>query len=300
MENMIPIALFGIILVAVLLYAWLPGRQAMLAVMLGSAMFLPNSGYQVPILREYDKFTAASLSVLLAMVIFDYRRLARFRFHWIDIPMALWCLCPFVSSLTNDLGIYDGLAEVDGQIMQWGLPYLIGRLYFTDAVELGETARALFKAGLIMIPFCVVEILKGPLFHVKLYGFYPHNYWEQYRYNGWRPSVFFVHGLWLGWFMTLATLAGLFLWRGGRPRHIFYVPLRYLVPVLVAVTVYCKSTGALVLLAIGTGVLLAGRFRKVVLALLIVSPLIYVGLRVTQSWNGDQLVSMASSQLGDD
>lgn len=297
---MIPIALFGIILVALLLYGWMPARQAMLAVMLGAAMFLPNTGYQVPLLRQYDKFNSASLSVLLAILLLDFDRLKRFRFHWIDIPMALWCLCPLISSLTNDLGIYDGLAEADGQFIQWGLPYLIGRFYFMETGSLDDLASALLKAGLILMPLCLVEIAKGPLFHVKVYDFYPHNYWEQFRYGGWRPSVFFMHGLWLGWFMTVATLAGLFIWRTGRPRAIFHLPVRYVTPVLFVVTVYCKSTGALTLLGLGLVVLWAGQFRKVLLALLIVSPLIYVGLRVTQTWSGEHLVSLATSSLGED
>ena len=183
---MIPIALFGIILAALLLYGWMPGRQAMLIIMLGAAMFLPNSSYQIAFLRQYDRATAASLSVLLALALYDYHRLLRFRPHWLDLGMALWCLVPFVSSITNELGIYDGLAEAELQFLQWGLPYFIGRLYFMEVGSLGELAGALFRAGLILVPFCLVEIFKGPLFHAKLYGFYPHNFWEQFRYGGCR------------------------------------------------------------------------------------------------------------------
>ena len=46
--------------------------------------------------------------------------------------MVCWCLCPLITSLENDLGLYDGLSAGLGIPVRWGLPYLIGRLYFGD------------------------------------------------------------------------------------------------------------------------------------------------------------------------
>ncbi len=41
--------------------------------------------------------------------------------------MAVWCACPIASSLTNGLGLYDGLSASFGRFVMWGLPYLLGR-----------------------------------------------------------------------------------------------------------------------------------------------------------------------------
>ncbi len=209
----VPLALFGILFAGPLLFALMPARRAAILTMLLGTMFLPNAAYQVPILRSFDKGTATVLATLLGILLFDSGRLMRYRFHWVDIPMVVWCLCPLASSLSNGLGFYDGLAEIMQQLNLFGLPYFIGRLYITDREGAAELARWLLIGGLTYVPFCLWEMKGGPFFHSKVYGFYPHNWWEQLKPGGWRPSVFFIHGLWLGGFMAYASICGVCLWR---------------------------------------------------------------------------------------
>ena len=44
------------------------------------------------------------------------------------------------SSLHNGLGVYDGLSAIFEQTVAWGMPYLLGRLYFTDYAGMRELA----------------------------------------------------------------------------------------------------------------------------------------------------------------
>lgn len=298
-QIIINCTMFGFILVVWGLYSIFPARKAMLASMLAGSMFLPNvGGWKLPILRNYDKFTAISFCVFLTMMIVDFKRVSKYRFSYIDLPMILWCICPFFSSVTNDLGVKDGFAEIMTQVIYWGLPYFIGRVYFTEPKDLLDILMALFIGGLILAPFCLVEIFHGPLFHAKIYGYFPHNYWEQIRFGGWRPTVFFMHGLWLGWFMSMATFAGLTMAAVNYPKAIWGIPTSFLAISLAVLNVFCKSTGALVILALGMGVLLSGRYRKLMILCLILFPGIYVCLRVTQVWDGSNLVA-AAGMLGD-
>lgn len=298
MAIMNNIAMFGFIVVVWILYSMMSPRKAMVASMLAGSMFLPNYGWQVSIIRQYDKSTAVSFAVLITMLLIDPARFTKIRFSKVDLPMILWCICPFFSSLSNGLGVYDGLAETVSQAFYWGLPYFIGRIYFTDSWALNDLSWGLFVAGLILAPFCLVEIAHGPLFHAKVYGFYPHNYWEMFRFGGWRPSVFFIHGLWLGWFMTVAAFAGLVLLWAKQPRSLISMPMWCWSLGLVVVTLFCKSTGALAILGMGAAVLCAGRWRRWVMVGLLVAPIFYVGVRVTGMWDGGQLVS-AAGNLGD-
>ena len=57
--------------------------------------------------------------------------------------MFIWCVCPFISSMGNNLGMYDGFSAVAYQVTSWGLPYFIGRIYFNDLVGLRELAIAI-------------------------------------------------------------------------------------------------------------------------------------------------------------
>jgi hypothetical protein len=70
----------------------------------------------------------------------------------IDIPMIIWCLCPICSSLSNDLGLYDGISTAFAQTVAWGFPYFIGRLFLGDLRGLRELAIGIFAGGVAYVP----------------------------------------------------------------------------------------------------------------------------------------------------
>src|SRR4051812_43733268 len=105
----------GNVLVAMVLLGWVPvvlalfcvvqARRAVLAAFLGAWLFLPMASIKLSAgIPAYDKMSATCAGVLLAAMLFDFKRLAAFQFSWLDAPMALWCMCPMASSLANDLG----------------------------------------------------------------------------------------------------------------------------------------------------------------------------------------------------
>ncbi len=273
-----------------MLFTMMSARRAAIAVLLLGTLFLPNAGYAVPVLRSFDKGSATVLAMLAGLLIFDTGRLTSYRFHWVDIPMMLWCACPFASSVANGLGVYDGLAEMMSNVMLWGLPYAIGRLYIRDRDGAKDLVLGLTIAGLVYVPFCLLEMRGGPFFHAKLYGFYPHNYWEQLKPGGWRPSVFFIHGLWLGGFMAYSSICGLCLWLGKNASRIWIFRMKWAALAIVGTLLKCNSNTAIVVFAVGSGVTVSGRFRRLACALLIISPIAYTSLRVTGMWSGGNLV----------
>ena len=68
----------------------------------------------------------------------DFRRLRLLRFRWVDVPILLFCMSPFASSLVNHLGVQEGLSAAFFQVVTWGIPYAVGRLYFDDLPALRE------------------------------------------------------------------------------------------------------------------------------------------------------------------
>ena len=93
---------------------------------------------------------AASVGVLLGTLIFAPDRLLRFRPRWFDLPMLLWCLCGIASSLQNGLGIVRRPVRRADQSLTWGLPYLLGRMYFGDPEGLRYFAVAMVIGGLVL------------------------------------------------------------------------------------------------------------------------------------------------------
>ena len=211
MSMLVPIAMFGWIPAVLVLFSLLPPRRAVIAAFLGAWLFLPVAAYPVQGLPDYDKMFAACTGVLLGVLLFDSTRVSEFRLHWLDLPMIIWCLVPFISSVTNGLGAYDGASAVLKTLVTWGLPYLIGRLYFRTTDDLRELAIGFFIGGLLYVPFCLYEIKMSPQLHRMVYGYHV-SFANSKRFEGWRPAVFMQDGLMVGMWMVTASLAGIWLW----------------------------------------------------------------------------------------
>lgn len=295
MKILIYVALYGFIPLMLGIFAAFPARRAMIAGFLIAWMFLPMAVFSYSGLPDYDKTAAASLGILLGMMFFDTGRLSQLRFTACDLPMLIWCIVPFLSSLTAGLGLYDGISSTLRQIITWGIPYFVGRLYFRSAADLRDLTLGFYIGGLVYMPFCLYEIKMSPVLHYKVYGFTQHVFAQTRRFGGWRPMVFMQHGLAVGMWMTSACLAGIWLWGRRQLPKYFSFPPQYLLIGLLITTVLCKSTGAIVLLLVGTAALFwYFRFRSTKLLLLLtLMPVFYIGARTIGGWSGSELVSLA-------
>ena len=315
---LVPLILFGWIPVVLLVFSQLPPRKAVILLFMLGWMFLPSGEgaiFKIQGIPEYTKSSATCLGILAAALLFDAPALGRLRWHWADLPMALFCASPMFSSLANGLGAYDGFSESFKEVVKWGMPYLVGRIYFSDREALGELVAGVFVGSLAYIPFCVAEMIISPQLHRLLYGYHQHSFSQTVRYGGFRPMVFMDHGLMVGMWMAAGAAAGLWLFYcGGLGLHLhrlFNLPskagrtpmfsaplLGALVALSLVMAVAVKSTGAVILLAVALASLfVAARLRFIVpaLLLLIVYP-VYVGLRAYQVWDGTSLVAMVAKK----
>ena len=294
------IALFGWIPCVIVLFVLMPVHKAAATAIIGAWLLLPPLRMEIAGLPDYSKATAAVVGIVLSTFLFGSHLLVKFRPRWFDLPMLLWCLTVIVSSLLNGLGLYNGLSDALGQFVGWGLPYLLGRLYFNNLENLRTFAIVLIVGGLSYVLPCLWEIRMSPHLLRTVYGI---EVWSGSRMGGYRPNVFFKTGLELGLFMTAASLTGWWLWRCGTIKRIGRVSFgSVLLPILMGTTVLCRSTGALLLLVIGMFVLWAStRFqtRKVLWALVLFFP-VYAGLRIPNIWSGKELVELAKMTVGAD
>lgn len=300
--TLVALMLLGWPFALALLYLVLPPLRATIAAFMFAWLFLPIATYSFKGFPEYDKMTATCFGAFGATLIFDTGRVLRFRPRWIDIPALVLCFCPVASSLSNGLGLYDGLSESLHHIILWGLPYFLGRIYFTDLKSLRELAIGVFLGGLVYVPFCLFEIRFSPQLHRLLYGYHQHGFIQTLRYGGFRPMVFLQHGLMVGMWMTTAALVGLALWRSGSLKHIYGVPMSLLVGVVIVVAILCKSTGAIALFILGLVTLALARYARSSLGViaLIAMYVVFVGLRTSGMWSAGELVNVASHVFGED
>ena len=302
MNSLVPLALMAWFPITLALFVFFPARRAATVSFVAGWMFLPVVEYKISFLPMFDKTAVISLAVLLGVLLFDAGRLLRFRPRWLDIPMLVVCCCPMGSSLSNGLGLGDGLAESLKETMLWGLPWLVGRLYFTEPGALRDLAVGIFVGGLFYAPMCLWEIRMSPQLHYQVYGFHQHSVFQHMRYGGWRPMVFMQHGLMVGLFMAAATLSGLWLHRSGSLKRFLEIPLPVFVIALFATTVMIKSVGAIMLLLVGASALYCVQFLRSSLPIFAIAAVgaAYVLVRMTGAISSAELVAAAGTALGAD
>jgi len=151
------------------LFARYPTRTALLMTFLGAYLFLPRrTGFVLPLLPDFTEMTAVSYVVLIAILLFDGGKLRQYQWHWLDLPLLIWCVVPLGSSLINGLGFYDGLGDCFKHLMVWGVPYGLGRLYLNSLTGMKEFALLWLKGALIYVPLCLWEVRMSPQLHNQL------------------------------------------------------------------------------------------------------------------------------------
>lgn len=294
MSFLVYLVMFGWIPIILYFFTRFPARQAVILGFIVAWLFLPQKEFSLPGLPDYTKMSATCFGILLATIIFDIGRFRLFKFSWLDLPMLVWCLCPLASSISNDLGIYDGLSSVLSQSVIWGIPYFLGRLYLNSLIGLRQLAIAIFLGGLVYVPLCLFEIKMSPQLHRIVYGFSPYSFAQTVRYGGYRPSVFMQHGLEVGMWMMAATLIGIWLWKSKVIKQLRGIPIIWPIAALLVTFILIKSTGAYFLLLIGIAVMLcAWQFRTSVILIFTIALINFylVQNALTETYVTDQLVS---------
>ena len=296
------LTLFAWVPVVLFLFSVLPPRHAVVTAFVGGWLFLPVFSIDLPGLPPFSKVSASAYAVMFSAVLFDADRLLTFRPKWFDLPIAVWCCAPLFASLSNGLGWYDGLSACLSEAVMWGIPYVLGRVYFNDWEGIRELAIGVFLGGVIYVPLCLLEMRLSPQLHRWVYGYFQHSFGQQKREGGYRPMVFMQHGIACAMWMTTCTIVGIWLWATGAVKRIYGMPIYALAIPLLLTTIMCKSAGALVLLLAGLGTFFWVRTFRNALPLLVLILFIptYVYLRASATWSGQNLVDTARQIFGDD
>jgi hypothetical protein len=297
----VPIALFGWIPIVRELFRRFNARLAVAIAFVGGWEFLPVAGFKLKGIPSYNKVTAVSMVILFWARKFDRERLDEFSYNLADFPMLVWCIAPFFSSLFNDLGAYDGLSQTMYQSITWGVPYYIGRVWFSDAEGLKLLGLAIFIGAIVYIPFCWIELVMSPQLHRLTYGFHQHNFLQTLRDGGgFRPMVYMDHGLMTATWMGLALFLGAWLlYTGDLPEKIMSVPSRLLLMALTVTFLMMKSYGAIFLIFLGLlFVFLSNKMKQGwLIVLLLAAPHLYVYTRTTGVWDGTNLSGFVAEKF---
>ncbi len=311
-NTLVPIAMFSWVPLVSWFFSKIHPRQAAALGFVFGWMFLPVASIPIKGLPDITKVTVSCAAILIAAWFFDRDRLLDFRLNRVDIPMLLWCTSPFLSSVFNGIGVYDGLSSSMYQTWTWGLPYFVARVYFADLKGLNILGITVFIGGLVYIPFCIEEMVMSPQLHRLTYGFHQHSFLQTMRGGGFRPMVFMEHGLMVAMWMVSATMLGLWLaYARVLPQslsalpygnYLRKIPLWILLTALLMTMVLMKSTGALFLFVVGLSTLYISNKWKTTLIvwLLLTLPPCYMVARTTGLWTGENLSSLVAEKISEE
>ena len=253
-------------------------------------------------LPDYNKVLATNLAVFLGCMLHGTESLLTFRPRWFDVPIVALCCAPCLSSLTNGLGLYDGLSSSFQMGVTWFLPYLVGRVFFTTAASLRTLMTAIVVGGLIYVPLCLFEVRMSPQLNQWVYGFQQTQFWRNIRYDGFRPVVFMQTGLMVGVWMATAT-AMAFCWWLARPNdRVLRIPVGWAFMILLVTTVLCKALYAILLMLLGLGLLMWVRWFRSTLPIRAVALAVpcYMILRLTGVLSTEWVTQQAVVAFGPD
>ena len=305
---MTPQAQFALLIllpIILLLFQRLPTNRAVVIGFIIAWLFLPQrTQFAFPGLPDYDRTSATSYSIMLATYLYQPQTFGTFKFGWLDIPMLMWCIAPFFSSMTNGLGAYDGVSGTLAQTIQYGIPYFLGRLYLNNFKGLQELAIGIFIGGVVYAPLCLLESVISPQLHRMVYGYHGINqFLQSYRLGGYRPNVFMKHGLSAGMWMMATALIALWLWQSGTLKKFLNIPMNLWFIGLYMTHILVRSTGAYVYMFYGVIILFCAKFLRTslpkVLLILLLSSYLYLG--ATGNFTGEhasRIVQVASDLAG--
>ena len=298
---MIPplLAFFVWIPISLLFFRRYPIRVAILLNFIGGWAVLPAAHYafssdldpywilgnSLPTDYFLTKATVTGLTGLLWVLLFDRQIFRSFRLTFWDLPMLMWCVVPLLSAIANPEFFGQGVVGLLYQLLAWGVPYVLGRLYFSDTASLRLAAKAFVIAGLLYVPICLIEIGAGPQFYAHLYGYQPHRWARAHRYFGFRPIGLLENGTQLGIWMATSALIAVWLWLRHTVDRILGLPTAWAAIILSVVTLLCQSGGSILLfVGLMPFVFVSRRYFPRVLAIfLALGILLFASLRLTNA-----------------
>ncbi len=199
------------------------------------------------------------------------------------------------------VSIKDGISDAIRDLLQYALPFFIGRAFFRSSRDLRDLFRVIAVAGLLYTLPIIVELRLSPQLHRWTYGFFQHGFSSTVRYGGYRPMVYMANGLALTLFMATACLANTALTKAmrsiGRSGAVLGLPGYFRTPYLLVMLVMCKSIASVSYGVIGSTLIASLKPRMLMRVALVLTVIVmaYPMMRATDTFPVTRLLDVIRS-----
>lgn len=270
---MISAALIAWPILTVILAFRAPWHVTVTVAIFGGYLLLPErGGFDLPLLPRIFKDTIPGLTLLFFALLFRPGHPGgplpqaipqhMVRPGWIPTSLlgvsllGVWIIGALMTALTNGdvlnygprtisgLRLYDGFNIIVSSTALL-VPLILGRKYFSHPDMHRVLVVALVGWAAFYSLLTLYEVRMSPQLNNMIYGFFPHDWHQHTRGDGFRPIVFLRHGLKLSLFICLGMLAAfglVWLLKGAMRAVAFFVGIW-----LLGTLVLTKSLGALLI-----------------------------------------------------
>jgi len=185
-------------------------HSGLLLSLLGSYMFLP-AAFEInfPGFPALDKGSITTLTIIIYLILHGKALGIAVLSKKLKFILFGFLLAPFLTAITNKdpylflpgLSLYDGLSQSVGSFLYF-FPFLLGVKYFRTYEKQLLVFKYFSLAALLYSLLAVYEIRMSPQLHTQVYGYFPHEWLQQYRQGGFRAVVFMGHGLLVALFLS--------------------------------------------------------------------------------------------------
>ena len=266
------VAMFGWPLVCLAFFVRLPTEKAAIWSLLGGYMLLPSDWeVDAPLLPPMDKMAITAIATLLLCWMKGFQAPRPRRAILMYVFAAGLVLAPIFTSFNNSYELEAAGKSVHGFYPSDGLKFAIRNLMSLVPLYIGwrflstDNARTLLlkaipSAMLVYSLPMLFEVRMSPQLHRWVYGYFPgDSFAQQIRAGGFRPVVFFQHGLALALFTALAVLAAVVVTR--MKARILRIPAGAVAFYLSGLLILCKSLGPVIYAGVFAPLLLFTRPR---------------------------------------
>lgn len=284
---------------------------------LGAIMFLPDGDFALdfPLIPPLDKENIATVCLVVLMVLRYPERLKEAKlFRGVDLIPSIALLGIIGTWQLNKEPIIMGeLAgqQIDAKLvvlpgltfkeviaysvrdtLMFLLPFQMARAVYRTREDLRDLLTIFVAALLIYLPLVLFETRFSPILHNRVYGYFQHpDFMQARRWGGWRPRVFFYHGLFLSKFLLGCTFCALAMWKGKEKKSWGY-PSKTVFWVSFWLTFYSKSTSIILYMFIFTFLALKTKMKTRIRVMVVLSAftLFYPYARATNLVDVDAII----------
>lgn len=272
------IALLSWPFIALIIFAKRPLVPAILSATTIPYLFLPEAfSIELPGLPDLNKTAAVSVGLLLGLLFFRRRAIkdgtepqmvvGNRVFRLLMGALAGTIVIGTVLTVLNNrelivvgprflpgLRPWDAIGSL-GDLALILAPFVIARKYLATPDKHLALLKIMVISGLGYSLLMLVEMRLSPQLHTWIYGYFQHTFGQHIR-NGFRPIVFLEHGLWVGFFIFMALMGAIALWKAEAKPHWLWATGWIFVILMIS-----KNVGAFVIGVFCLGVFV-GLWRK--------------------------------------